>query len=162
MSKIVYRAATEEDVPQLVNLRVLMQCEVNGFDHSAVESEFSDEVEIYFARSLRDKTYFSAVADLDGELVATNGLVIYRKPPSLTGPSGIAGYVTNVYTKPGYRGQGIAGKLLDMLIEFAKNSNVAKLHLGATKSGKKVYEKAGFKPVEFEALELRMKTNSRK
>jgi ribosomal protein S18 acetylase RimI-like enzyme len=112
MPNILYRAATEEDLPQLVDLRIRMQCEVNEIEVSKVQLDFVNEVAAYFSRSLRDQTYFSAVAECEGQLVAANGLVIYRKPPSLTGPSGIVGYVTNVYTKPEFRDRGIAGKLL--------------------------------------------------
>lgn len=152
---MIYRSAILKDIPQLVKLRKLMQCEVNIFDPSEVTTEFVAAIEEYFLKSLNDQSYYSAVAEVDGNLIAANGLVIYKKPPSITGPSGLVGYVTNVYTLPEFRGRGIAGELMKILIQFAKNANVAKLHLGATKAGRSVYERVGFKPVKFEALELK-------
>ena len=156
MSKFIYREARLSDVPQLVELRVLMQCEVNSFEISEVSPNFTSLSEKYFTKALMDQSYFSAVAELNGRLVSANGLVIYEKPPSINGLSGRVGYVTNVYTFPEYRGKGIAGELMQMLVQFAKKSNVAKLHLGATSSGKRVYERVGFNAVKFEALELKI------
>lgn len=155
MVKMIYRSALLTDIPQLVKLRALMQCEVNAFDPSEVTTDFISSTEEYFLNSLNNQSYYSAVAEFEGSLVAANGLVIYQRPPSLIGPSGLVGYVTNVYTLPEFRGRGIAGELMKILIQFAKNANVAKLHLGATKAGKSVYERVGFKPVKFEALELK-------
>lgn len=156
MVKIIYRDAVFSDLKQLVALRVLMQTEVNSAKAPQIPANFVPSCDEYFSKSMTDSSYYSAVAELDGRLVSTNGLVIYQKPPALGSMGGLVGYVTNVFTLPEHRGKGIAGNLMKLLIQFAKNNKVAKLHLGTTSSGKHVYEKAGFKPVVFEALELRL------
>lgn len=50
-----------------------------------------------------------------------------------------------MYTKPEYRGRGIATSMLARLAEEAKRRGVKKLWLGASKMGRPVYEKFGFK-----------------
>jgi hypothetical protein len=89
MLKINYRSAVLADVSQLVKLRILMQCEVNSSDPSKVTTDFIDAIESYFVNSLKEKSYFSIVAELDRQLISANGLIVYHKPPSLIGLSGI-------------------------------------------------------------------------
>ena len=156
MSKLIFRQAILSDVPQLVRLRILMQTEVNSADIKNIPKNFEAIATQYFSESLKDQSYYSAVAECDGSLVSANGLVIYKKPPSFPGVSGIVGYVTNVYTMPEYRKKGISGELMKLLVEYAKAANVSGLHLGATESGKSIYENVGFRPPRHEALELKL------
>ena len=58
---------------------------------------------------------------------------------------GLKGYVTNIYTDPEYRGRGIATKMLAILEERMKERGVCRIWLEASRWGKPVYEKYGFK-----------------
>jgi GNAT superfamily N-acetyltransferase len=156
MPNPVFRLATLSDLPQLVELRVLMQKEVNNPSEKESGSAYVQSVTHYFERNLRNESYVSAVAVVDGKLVSANGLVVYSKPPSVTGGTGQVGYVTNVYTLPEWRGRGIAGELMKLVVEHARSNGVDKLHLGATDSGKGVYKRVGFKPPRFVPLELKL------
>lgn len=156
MQKPTYRLATSHDLPQLVELRVLMQKEVNNFQSDTeVSSGYTTSVQHYFERSLRDGSYFSTVAELNGILVSANGVVIYNKPPSITGGSGRVGYVTNVYTLLEWRGYGIASDLMKFMTKHARLMGLSKLHLGATELGKGVYERVGFKRPSSTSFELK-------
>ena len=155
MSEIKFRPATLEDVPELVNLHFMAISETNGVDPDQRTPEFESMVRKYFEDSLADKSYFGAVAEVDGKLVSNNGLVLYRKPPAFKGTTGIVGYVTNVYTLPEFRKRGIAAELMKLLAAYAKEAGAGKIHLGTTDEGRGLYEKIGFKEVAFPALELR-------
>ncbi|WP_413288771.1 GNAT family N-acetyltransferase [Bdellovibrio sp. HCB337] len=155
MKDIIFRAAKIEDVPELVNLRFRAICETDGIDPNQRTPEFEKLVQDYFNETLSNQTYFGAVAELNGRLISTNGLVLYRKPPSFKGTNGVVGYVTNVYTIPEFRNLGIANDLMKLLIAHAKQAGATKIHLGATEDGRRLYEKNGFKDVIFPALELR-------
>jgi GNAT superfamily N-acetyltransferase len=155
MNKIVYRLATSNDIDQLVKLRVLMQKEVHQATDDNVDSDYLTGVEKYFKRTINAGSYYSAVAEINGELVAATGLVVYEKPPSLKGRSGRVGYITNVYTLPEYRKQGIASKLMELTANQAKKDGVDKLHLWSTDDGKGVYERVGFTPIKLASLELK-------
>lgn len=152
---MIFRAATLEDISELVNLRFMAILETNGIDQNQRTPEFEKKVQEYFIEGLSNQTYFGAVAEQDGQLVSNNGLVLYRKPPSFKGSTGIVGYVTNVYTKPQFRKMGIATELMKLLIAYAKSTGATKIHLGATDDGRPLYEKHGFKDVAIPALELR-------
>lgn len=150
------RLAKNEDIDQLTKLRSLMQQEVNEISESKVTDEYLNTVKQYFKESLANKSYVSSVAVVDGKIVAAAGVVFYQKPPSLPSGTGLVGYVTNVYTLPEFRKQGLASKLIELLVSEAKKRKVTKLHLGSTDDGKTIYERLGFKAVRFSALELNL------
>jgi len=155
MNEIIYRAAKIEDVSELVNLRFKMICETSDIDPNQRTPEFEKSVRDYFLEGLSNQTYYGAVAEVSGRLVSTNGLVLYRKPPSFKGTTGIVGYATSVYTIPEFRKRGIANELMKLLVAHAKQAGAGKIHLGATEEGRGLYEKIGFKDVSFTSLELR-------
>lgn len=156
MSQVKFRAANLSDIPQLVNLRFLMINETNGIDSNQKTPEFEKALQDYYKENLSNGSFFSAVAECDGQLVSTNGLVLYRKPPTFKGTTGIVGYVTSVYTIPEFRKRGIAGELMKLLVAYAKEAGAGKIHLGTTDDGRKLYENCGFKDVTFPTLELRL------
>jgi len=156
MGSVEYRLATVSDIESLLRLRVLMQKEVNSVADDAVPARFLEQARAYFVESLGNGTYVSAVAIADGEMVAANGVVFYRKAPTITGGTGIFGHVSNVYTEAAWRRQGIATALMNLVVEEARARGAERLHLGALAVGKHVYEAVGFKPVRFEAMELRL------
>lgn len=56
-------------VTHLAELRVLMQKEVNVVSQAAVSAAYVESVRRYFDRSLRERSYMSAVAEVEGKLV---------------------------------------------------------------------------------------------
>jgi hypothetical protein len=77
-----------------------MQKEVNPASVEAIDPGYSEALKSYFIQAIQNESYVSAVADVNGKLVSANGLIIYHKPPSITGGSGKVGYISNVYTLP--------------------------------------------------------------
>ena len=55
------------------------------------------------------------------------------------------GYISNVAVDPAFRRQGIAEKLVTMLIEEARARGVSEISLDATEAGRPLYRKMGFK-----------------
>jgi ribosomal protein S18 acetylase RimI-like enzyme len=155
MEQIEFRPATTDDVSQLVELRFRMIFETAETKDPQRTPEFEKQVHEYFVEGLLNQSYFGAVAEVDGRLVSTNGLVLYRKPPSFRGMTGLVGYVSNVYTLPEFRNRGMATELMKILVEHAKCSGAGKIQLGTTDDGRALYEKFGFKDIQFPALELR-------
>lgn len=58
----------------------------------------------------------------------------------------------NMYTRPEYRRQGIARRMLDILIKDAKARGVSFITLEATPMSRPLYEKAGFVPLNDEII----------
>lgn len=49
-----------------------------------------------------------------------------------------------MYTNKDYRRQGIAAKMLEMLIQEAKEKGITEINLDTTKSGRPLYKSCGF------------------
>lgn len=132
-----------------------MQLEVNGLSKEHANTEYLESVENYFTESLKSQKYSSAIA-LDGDvIVGTAGACFYEKPPSISGGTGLVGYVTNVYTRKDHRGNGIGTNLMRKLNELAQELKADKLHLGATSDGLQIYKAVGYQEPRFINLEIK-------
>ncbi len=154
MTALSFEIATLKDMDDLIALRVLMQKEVHAIPAEVVDLKYEDLLRSYFTQKIASGEYLSAIAKCDGRVVSANGLIVYQKPPSITGGSGLVGYVSNVYTLPEWRRRGIACKLMQLLLDHASTLGVSKLHLGATEDGQGIYERLGFKSPKYAPLEF--------
>ena len=147
-----YRTATLDDIEVLVELRK-KQLVDEGID---ANKDINEELTNFFRKKLDDHSLIEWVVSGNDTIIATAAIVFYEFPPTYTNKSGVKGYITNMYTVPEYRGKGIATSLLDKLVEEAKTRKVEKLWLSASKLGRPVYLKYGFKETN-ECLELEIK-----
>ena len=152
---IQFRLADLNDIGQLIELRILMQLEVNGFRKDQVTDEYKNQVKEYFLKAIPTKKYFSIVAELKTKIIGTAGACFYEKPPSISGGIGLVGYVTNVYTNVDCRGKGIGTQMMAELNNLAIAIKADKLHLGATEDGLSIYKAVGFKEPRFVNLEMK-------
>ena len=153
--KIEYRFATINDIDQLVQLRTLMQLEVNNYKPEDVTAEFIEKVKTYFLNSIPTKKYYSSVAIYEGKIIGTAGVCFYEKPPSLSGGFGLNGYVTNVYVEKDFRKKGIGCQMMRELSRLAIEMKADKLHLGATADGLSIYKAVGYQEPNFVNLEIK-------
>jgi len=137
---IEYRKANISDIQYLVQYRkqqLIDEGEIFG-------KEIDDELSEYFISSISDNSLISWLA-VDGErIVATSGICFYQLPPTSRNPSGKNAYITNMYTLPEYRKQGIGSQLLQLVIDEAKILKYKVIRLHASDDGKSIYNKAGF------------------
>jgi ribosomal protein S18 acetylase RimI-like enzyme len=111
----------------------------------------------YFTKAISSNDFIAWVAEIDGKIIATSGMVVWQKPAIYGGvESGKLGYLLNFYTIPEARRKGIATRLLSELIEEAKSLGLKYLHLHASKDGINIYRKAGFVEPDKPELELRL------
>ena len=139
---MLYRQARFEEIPILYEIRKKQLID----EGIAPDVNIDDALISFFERHMSDGTLVQWVAEVNGEIIATAALLFQEFPPTFTNPNGIniKGYVTNMYTAPEFRGQGIAKKLLDCLVIEAREHQVLKIWLGASKMGKPVYLDYGF------------------
>ena len=137
------RLADRSDIPTLIKLRK-QQLIDEGLPPGSLQMDIAGELADYFTSAISDGSFISWVMDNDGEIIATSGVCLYALPPSYSNPSGRTAYITNMYTKPEYRRNGIATELLGVVIDEAKSRGYKVIRLHTSEYGKSIYLKAGF------------------
>lgn len=144
-----FRKATVNEINQLIYLRK-KQLVDEGIEPN---QEIDTELKEFFTNKMSDSSLIEWIVEDNEEIIATGAIVFYEFPPTYTNKSGKKAYITNMYTRESYRGQGIATKLLTKLVAEAKTAGIIKIWLGASELGRPVYKKFGFKEAD-EWLEL--------
>lgn len=139
---IKYKTATASDIDLLMSSRLEMLKVVNSLDE---DYQYSDEI----IRESRD--YFLngdqvTVLAMDGDkVVGCASMSFMRIMPTFSHPTGKRAHLMNVYTSKEYRRQGIAEKMVKMLIDITWQRGATEISLDATEAGRPLYEKLGFK-----------------
>jgi glucosamine-phosphate N-acetyltransferase len=127
----------------------------NGFLKSLDSLKQASNIEKSKAKEIFEKIdanpdHIIAVAEFDGEIVGATTLLIESK---FIHDGGLVGHIEDVVVDKEYQGQKIGEKIMNYLIEIAKNRGCYKTILDCTDDVKPFYEKLGFKQV---ANELRL------
>lgn len=141
---VTYRMAGVEDLPALARLRWEMEAERRHAttDLDAYTRAYADALREDIARG----TNVSWLAEDGGEAVACVTLVWWNLAPNFTDAQRKRGFVSNVYTQPVYRRQGISRALMTTLIAWAREQGLLRLILWASDMGRPLYESLGFAP----------------
>ena len=142
---ITYRRAIFSDAEKLAEIRAIFLKEAGNITSDA-DKIFIERANLeYFKKALCDETFLSWLALDNEEIIATSGLSFSVVPPYTQVLDGKVAYIMNMYTLPTYRKRGIGTELLKRVIDEAKQLGYKKITLDATKIGKPLYEKYGFK-----------------
>jgi GNAT superfamily N-acetyltransferase len=146
---VKFRKATVNEIDKLIYLRKKQLVEEGIEPNQEIDTELKD----FFTNKMGDGSLIEWIVEDNDVMIATGAIIFFEFPPTYTNKSGKKAYITNMYTKESYRGQGIATKLLTKLVAEAKTAGIIKIWLGASKLGRPVYKKFGFKETD-EWLEL--------
>ena len=140
---MIYRKATEKDIDSIVEMRINLLIE----EAATIPTDIRAELKEYFSIEI-NKTIVVMLAEEKDKIVATSSVIFQKYPPSFSNKEGMRAYITNVYTMPEYRRQGISTKLLDKLIEEVKKRGISYVWLWATEQGTYLYKKYGFEELK--------------
>jgi ribosomal protein S18 acetylase RimI-like enzyme len=155
--KIVYRRARIDDVPNLVEYRIRFLNEQYNHPEDGVTKILRKSLLEYFTKAIPSNDFIAWVAEYNGKIIATSGMVVWQIPARYGGvESGKLGYLLNFYTIPEARRRGIGTRLLDELIKEAKLLGLKYLHLHASEDGISIYRKAGFVEPRMPELVLKL------
>ena len=139
-----YRVALISDLELLTRTRVEFFANIHKDMTDTQKAEIYSCNKAYFEETLKDNTFTAYLAFDGGMLVATSGVNFYKTPPNPKNPTGKTAYISNMFTKPEYRGKGIATRLFEMTVAEAQKRGCGKVVLHATDMGRPIYEKFGF------------------
>jgi len=155
MMDIIFRKAEMSDMKQLISMRIAYLCEDLGEELSMADS-LEEELKAFFHRHLnRDIDAF--VAEYRGEIISTSFTAYYYRLPHPDFPKGTAGVPINGYTKPEFRKMGLAGSLLKMSADYAKQKGVELLNMEVTKKGLPVSKEIGFREINYTPVQMILK-----
>ena len=146
------RLATVADAELLTDLRMQMRKEREKVHPPADIEAFRDANFEYFKKYLADGSYIGVIAEINGKTAATGGICLHNHPPSYSVPNGRSACLLNMYTLIEFRGRGLAGKIVAMLVDEARHAGCCQVFLNASDMGKPVYEKFGFTDVANEMV----------
>lgn len=144
---MTFRLAQLDDIRQLVELRIACIAEDLGRIQPEPLKAMREQIPQYFSAHL-NRDAFAFVAQNADEIVSVALLLVKERPASPRFVHGKVAEVLNVYTKPAFRRLGCATRLMQMLLEHARENGVDRVDLSATAEGRAVYSKLGFKEAD--------------
>ena len=135
------RIATNDDIELLMSSRLEMLKVVNNLP---ADYEYSEEI----VRESRDYflngDHITVLAIDGGEVIGCASMSFMWIMPTFSHPTGKRAHLMNVYTRSEYRRQGIARKMVQMLIDETWKRGATEISLDATTMGRPLYESLGF------------------
>ena len=155
IERVLYRRADINDIDDLCDYRIQFLNDL--FDHpfGKETGTLREQMREYLLQAIPSNTFIAWLAEYEGKLIATSGMVIYRILPRYDVITGKIGYILNMYTIPEARKKGICTRLLNELINEAKMMKLAYLHLHSSQEGIDIYWRSGF--IQPEQVELGLK-----
>ena len=158
---IQYHLAVEEDLPQLAQLRWDFRSELHPPQGviprkpPLPQEVFLQACTDFLRNGLASGCWFFWVAEEDGQIISQVCIQVIAKVPRPNDLNPRMGYVTNVYTRPAYRNQGIGAELMRRTTDWARSVGLESLFLWPAKDREAFYQRAGFNPSHALEIELR-------
>ena len=110
----------------------------------------------WLAQALADGSYQGWLAETaDQRVVAGGGVLVSSWPAGPYDPVTKRALIINVYTEPEARRQGLARRLMSLIIRWLKEQGFSSVVLHASDAGRPLYEELGFVPTS--EMRLRLK-----
>jgi len=99
----------------------------------------------FLQQGLREQRWTYWVAQQDTQIVSHIYIQRVPKVPKPNKLDDALGYVTNVFTRPAYRGQGIGTQLMIHVLRWASEQDLESLIAWPSETSVRFYERAGFR-----------------
>ena len=137
---IEYRKLTIDEIDAFARLRIRQLREEGATEDEDLLPTLLD----YYGRHLPDGSFVSYLA-LDGaRIVGTSGISVVEKAPWFSCPTGRIGLISSMWTDSAYRRQGIARRLLSLVVDAAREQGCGTVWITASDMGVPFYRSFGF------------------
>ena len=141
---IIFRLATEHDLPALADLRWRLQTDDRPVSDRANYDRFVQEFVHLGTSEPRTNELFHWVATAEGHIVGAMSVILVRKVPSPRELNGRWGYLTNCYVLPDLRNQGVGESLLARIKSWATELELELLVVWPSDRAYPFYGRAGY------------------
>ena len=138
------RLALPEDAELIGQQRRQMFLDAGQPDDERMARMFEAFVPWVSGKLVEDK-YIGWLASENSKVVGGAGLWLMEFPPHFLQLEPVRGYLLNFYTAPEFRGRGLAQFLLRNAVDQGRRRGCEVITLHASKFGRPMYEKSGFK-----------------
>ncbi len=151
-----FRTALPTDIPTLAALRWDFRTESPHARPTYPRDDFMTACTAFLERVLAGPLWVVWLAEEDGQIVSHIYIHIIEKVPNPRSLRPRFGYVTNVYTRPAYRNQGVGAQLMQRVKAWAEEQDLEMLVLWPSRRSVPFYQRAGFvRPDDVLTLTLR-------
>lgn len=145
-----FKIAEITDIETLVEVRMTVLKTVFNLPADTCMDEVRLESRLYYNERISDGSHLAVLVYDGDKAVGSGGICFYRVMPSFHDPKGICAYIMNMYTDPAYRGKGVAGRTLGILVKAATDRGIQKITLETTGMARSLYHRFGFVEMEDE------------
>ena len=118
-----------------------------GYKDESLLARLEPLAERYFQDAFRAQTFRGWMAvDPGGTIVGGGGIADLLLPPGPYAPTPTRPEIINVYVEPAYRCQGIARRLMEVMIDWCRARGYASVFLHSSDDGRPLYASMGFEP----------------
>ena len=135
------RITTKGNIDELMSSRLEMLKVVNNLPE---DYEYSDEMINESRDYFLNGDHLTVLAMDNDVVIGCASMSFIRVMPTFEHPTGKRARLMNVYTRSEYRRQGIARKMIELLIRKTWEKGATVISLDATTLGRPLYEKIGF------------------
>lgn len=139
------RPATEEDLDVVLYHRRRMFEDMGFTDAEALRTMLGNSTEL-LRRGLMDRTYRGWLVESGGAVVAGGGVIILEFQSHPMDPRPQRAWVVNMFTEEAHRRQGLARRLMEIMLDWCRTEGMRYLYLHASDGGRPLYESLGFEP----------------
>lgn len=138
------RETTLDDAPEVMRHRRFMFRDMGFRDEAALDAMQASS-EPYIVARMKDGTYRGWFAQTsDGKITGGGGVLLYPWVSNPRDPNPMRAYLLNVYVYQEFRRQGLARRLMQVMVEWCRAQGFSTVWLHASDEGRALYESMGF------------------
>jgi GNAT superfamily N-acetyltransferase len=141
----IYRIATEADLDALAQMRWDFRLEEAPGATVHDQASRKEACTTFLRQGLIEQRWTYWVAQEKTQLVSHISIQRIPKVPKPNWLDDALGYVTNVYTRPAYRGKRIGTQLMNHVLQWAREQDLESLIVWPSEMSVGFYERAGFR-----------------
>ncbi len=153
-TELCFRQGTVSDLSEILLHRRRM-CEDMGYRDEAALDAMVATSGVYLEGALKDGSFRSWLAVRGDRVVGGGAVLVTPWPSHVFDAQCRRAIVLNVYVYPEFRRQGIARKIMDVILAWCRKEGFANVYLHASDEGRHLYETLGFEPTNEMRLNLR-------